>query len=42
MLRREPEADGFKYWVEKVRGGVSVGDLVRLFFESAEYKKRFG
>jgi threonine aldolase len=42
MLRREPEPDGFNYWVEKVRGGVSVGDLVRLFFESSEYKKRFG
>jgi uncharacterized protein (DUF1501 family) len=42
MLRREPEAEGFRYWVEKVRGGVSVGELIKLFFMSDEYEKRFG
>jgi len=41
MLRREPEAEGFQYWVQKVREGNSVGDLARLFFQSDEYKKRF-
>jgi hypothetical protein len=41
MLRREPEAGGFAYWVDKVRGGVQIGTLIRLFFESPEYRQRF-
>jgi hypothetical protein len=41
MLRREPEPDGFQYWVQKVQEGNSVGDLARLFFLSDEYRKRF-
>jgi uncharacterized protein (DUF1501 family) len=41
MLRREPEAGGFAYWVDKVRGGVAIGHLIRLFFESPEYRQRF-
>jgi uncharacterized protein (DUF1501 family) len=42
MMRREPDTGGFDYWVAHVRAGVSIGELIKLFFLSDEYKKRFG
>jgi hypothetical protein len=42
MMRREPDTSGFDYWVAHVRSGVSIGELIKLFFLSDEYKKRFG
>jgi uncharacterized protein (DUF1501 family) len=42
MMRREPDAGGFDYWVGHVRAGISIGELIKLFFLSDEYKKRFG
>jgi hypothetical protein len=41
MLRREPEKEGFDYWVDKVRNGVSISQLIRLFFDTPEYEERF-
>lgn len=41
MLRRAPDASGYAYWVDLVRKGTSIRSLVRLFFTSAEYRRRF-
>lgn len=41
MLRRSPDSAGFTYWVNRVRGGASVQQLIAQFFTSAEYRSRF-
>ena len=41
MLRREPDSDGFRYWVDALDRGTSVQGLIDLFVGSGEYHNRF-
>jgi uncharacterized delta-60 repeat protein len=41
MLRREPEADGFAFWVDYLDDGNSPTALIELFLGSGEYRGRF-
>jgi len=41
MLGREPDVEGFKYWINKILSGEdTISTVVRGIFESAEYKER--
>lgn len=44
-LRRDPDAEGFNYWLGKLEqfgGDFQNGEMVRAFISSAEYRGRFG
>ena len=43
-LRREPDADGYQYWLNKLNqfgGNFEQAEMVRSFLVSAEYRNRF-
>ena len=43
-LRRDPDADGYQYWLNKLNqfgGNFEQAEMVRAFIESAEYRSRF-
>ena len=43
-LRREPDADGFAYWLNKLNqfnGNFEQAEMVRAFLVSTEYRRRF-
>ncbi len=41
MLRREPDVDGFYYWVSERWLGRSIVELIEGFLDSEEYQNRF-
>ncbi|HEV2829921.1 MAG TPA: PQQ-dependent sugar dehydrogenase, partial [Pyrinomonadaceae bacterium] len=43
-LRRDPDADGYQYWLNKLNqfgGNFEQAEMVRAFIESIEYRSRF-
>jgi hypothetical protein len=44
-LRREPDADGYQFWLDKLNqfdGNYEQAEMVKAFLVSAEYRNRFG
>jgi len=44
-LRRDPETDGFNFWLNKLNsfsGDFLKAEMVKAFITSAEYRQRFG
>jgi NedA-like, galactose-binding domain/Domain of unknown function (DUF4214) len=38
MLRRTPDANGFRYWLNSMNSGMTREEVIKRFFESAEYR----
>jgi hypothetical protein len=44
-LRRDPDADGFNFWLKKLNsfaGDFRRAEMVKAFLSSTEYRQRFG
>lgn len=42
VMGRAPDAAGERYWVDRLRSGVSRGELMTYFSDSPEYRQRSG
>lgn len=40
LLGRDPDAGGFDYWIGRLAGGLTRGEMMTLFSESNEYRNR--
>jgi hypothetical protein len=41
MLQRDPDPDGYKYWLVRLENGLSRLDLINEFLNALEYRRRF-
>ncbi|MGF1525475.1 MAG: DUF4214 domain-containing protein [Candidatus Competibacterales bacterium] len=41
MLARDPDSEGFAFWVDKFERGTPRQDLIMIFIDTVEYYSRF-